>query len=398
MIKCKYSDIASKTGWHRQTCLGVVDHRQRGITLLLTLMVLVILAVVIVQFQADAALQIRSGSYRLERQQCRYAAESAIIVAARLIEQELKGPVSTLDEGLPEEETTARNLPDPNLDDETYDYDFEENQLTDKPHFVMLLQNMDIGGADVNIEVYDENAKWPLFWLVRSPYDSRTTNTQSRNAFYKYAAGMDVRSADASRLSQLVNTLGDSLNLPPAPVIITKSSRSQSLSRRGRRIEYVERIAQEETLQKVMGAFATRWRDYLRENPDLEPVREPLKDMPGTFSDYISMWGANYINLNTASAEVLETAFEPLGLTKRQVQAIVEYRRQTPFTNTGQLTNVPGISPTLSNNMRDLCVIKSRTFSVHVEARYGRARYRLMGGLYADHRNRLQKSAVFSGD
>ena len=368
----------------------------RGITLLLTLMVLVILAVVIVQFQADTALQIRAQSYRLERQQCRYAAESGIIVAARMIEQYLARPLSTVSPTPTDQNPSAPASSDPNSLDDYPEY--PQTQPTEKPAFIMMQNQVTIGPASVDIEVHDEDAKWPLFWLLRSPYDPRNTANKITNAFVAYARYMDVGSADATSVVNLVQLLGNVLNLPSAPVYIQESPRSGSLSRRGRRIEYTQRVAQDQARQKVMGAFALRWRDNLRHDPEAQIVRQPLKTMPGAFGDYFSIWGANYINLNTASAELLETAFMPLGLTKRQVQEIVKFRRETPFTNTGQLTGIRGISPQLSDNIGSLCTVRSQTFSVYVQASFGRARYRLAGGLYVDHRNRLQKAAVFSGD
>ena len=56
-----------------------------GMALLLTLMILVVITAVLVQYQVEATLFIRSSSYRLESQQCRYAAESGLVISHGII-------------------------------------------------------------------------------------------------------------------------------------------------------------------------------------------------------------------------------------------------------------------------------------------------------------------------
>jgi hypothetical protein len=87
-----------------------------------------------------------------------------------------------------------------------------------------------------------------------------------------------------------------------------------------------------------------------------------------------------------------------VGLTQQQAKAIVAHREQKPYTNTGELQLVKGLGIGLSNTIRSLCAVKSNTYSIHVDARFGRIRSRLLGGVYFDFGDKMLLAAVFSGD
>ena len=110
------------------------------------------------------------------------------------------------------------------------------------------------------------------------------------------------------------------------------------------------------------------------------------------------MWGTFEININTASEDLIYFTFQSVGLTQQQAKAIVARREQRPYTNTGELQLVKGLGIGLSNTIRGLCAVKSNTYSIHVDARFGRIRSRLLGGVYFDFGDKMQLAAVFPGD
>lgn len=381
---------------------------RRGITLLITLMVLVVLASVIVVFQSDAAVQIRSSQHRLDRQQCRYAAESGFVIGAELVRQYLREPLAVVpaeapaeaempEEGLEEGLTDPNQLPEPNsFSEEAFILpELEEEKL---PSFVLMRRKIKVAEAEVEIEIHDENAKWPMFWMLSSPFDTDKAYANSEKAFLDFSSKLDVGNSDAKVIGRRARELSRNLKVPSAPLQISKKARAQNISRRGRRVNYADKIKAFKDRYAIMGSFASIWHNNRKDDEDLEFLEEPLPEMPGKVRDYLSMWGTNKINLNTASDELLEAAFKGFGLNAKQVESIIEYRTEQPFRNTGNLNDVGGMSIETINNVRGLCVVRSDTFSVYVKARVGRIEYRLVGGVYSDFDFKLQKSAVFSGD
>jgi competence protein ComEA len=61
------------------------------------------------------------------------------------------------------------------------------------------------------------------------------------------------------------------------------------------------------------------------------------------------------VNLNTASAELLETL---PGIGPKLAQHIIEYRSQHPFERISQLMQVEGIGPTIYERLKDLVTVE----------------------------------------
>jgi hypothetical protein len=372
-------------------------NRKRGVTLLITLIVLVILAIIIVQFQTEAMIHVRSNQFRFDRLQCRYAAESGIIVAAQMIKQAHRQPHSlqppvepTLEEASLEDPNLLGDIELPPLEDIE-----SQEQL---PSFVMMKKTIEIGPVQVELEIHDENAKWPLYWLVRSPFESSGT-AKAEQSFRNYTRKLGVTAQTSQNVIKQSQELAQPLNLPRPPVIIQKSvSQGGRLTRQTGRLKYAERVRERLERNKHMAIFAAQWYQQLEDDPKFELFRQKLEDRPGDFADYLSMWGAFEINVNTASEDLIYFTFQSVGLTEQQAKAIVARREQKPYTNTGELQLVKGLGIGLSNTIRGLCAVKSNTYSIHVDARFGRIRSRLLGGVYFDFGDKMQLAAVFPGD
>ncbi|MFH1708295.1 MAG: type II secretion system protein GspK [Planctomycetota bacterium] len=107
--------------------------------------------------------------------------------------------------------------------------------------------------------------------------------------------------------------------------------------------------------------------------------RELLRPAPGPdgtarpgLLDLLSLYGQGRINVNTAHAEVLyallaNPAFEPA------VAAIIEQRRETPFTSLQEVFLVAGAAPGMFGNLEKQLVFKSTVFIATLTAREGTA-------------------------
>ncbi len=370
--------------------------RERGVTLLITLIVLVILAIILVQFQTEATIHVRSNEFRFDRLQCRYAAESGIIVAAQMIKQARRQPDTLQSPTEPTMEDAS--LEDPNLLGDIDLPPLEDTEYQEPlPSFVVMKKTIEIGPVQVDLEIHDENAKWPLYWLVRSPFESSGT-TKAEQSFRNYSRKLGISSLTSRNVIKQTQGLAQPLNLPKPPVIIQKSGSKNRLTRRTARVKFADRVRERLERNKHMAVFAAQWYQHLKDDPQFETFHQELEDRPGDFADYLSMWGTFMINVNTASEELIYYTFQNVGLTEQQAKAIVARREQKPYTNTGELQLVKGLGIALSNTIRGLCEVKSNTYSIHVDARFGRIRSRLLGGVYFDYGDQMQLAAVFSGD
>ena len=391
---------------NRQVSKDGVCRRRRevGVALLLTLITLTILAVVVVQFQADAALEVRASRYRLERQQCRYAAESAIIVGQMMLQQYLSHPRQPVIEAEPSVEPSVEPnmLTDPNgvLDPNVWEEVLEEKAF-ETPPFLLMTHEVTIGGVRVTMEFHDENAKWPMMWLLRSPFDTGNWTAYAQRSFAEYGAWVGASGPEVEATAKLARDVGEPLDLPEAPVGIQVKGTGKIRARK-QRTEYTEQVKLAALRRHLMDVFAARWQEQVLTDPEQAYLRRPLEDRAGSLNDYYSIWSTNVLNLNTAPAALLEAAFQQVGLTGEKLAALESYRKRTPLKNIGELALVPGVGTEVSKYITPLCVVRSRDFSIRVDARLGRARYRLQGGLYKDETvrtsERLNRVAVVSGD
>ena len=388
--------------------------KNRGMTLLLTLMVLMILAIITVQFQSDAAVHLRASSNRFERMQCRYAAESGIVIGTVMVREKLREVRQRIQEAAARE---AAGITEPNETElpDTDDPEPNEFDRTDGlPSYIFDQLQMELADVDLDIEIHDENAKWPLIWILRPPLAGSRGRNLARQSLERFAELLETENIDTAAIDILARKIGDRLNLPPAeaqfrPVTQStapdKAPATTGRSRRYRRSR-ARRTSRRSSRQKrrdarkrqtLMPIFADKWIERIAHDSDVGDVREPLPTMPGALTDYLGYWGTCQININTASAELLESAFASQNLSTEMAQAIVDYRTTHPYTSTSQLSDVEGITDEFERKIQPLCVTEGKYYSVHGIARRGRTQFRLIGGVYVSGGRVHSMGAVLGG-
>jgi len=376
--------------------------RKKGMALLLTLMVLVVLATIIVQFQVDAALYERSTSYRLEKEQCRYAAESGLVIATHFITETLRkykgrfpsdltlSPGSSIWSTIPSDP----NQPLPLQDSSPQRTDSE----SDVPSFVLMRDNIQIGMTDVEVEIQDENAKWPVLWHMprNSPFSVSLDQAQVQKGYNEFARLSEVDPADARTALRMFYEMGSQFRLPPAEFIVNLTANSRT-SRRiiYRHIGYTKKREEAIERRNQMKLFGRDFRDRLLNDIDFETLNQKLTGKSASFSDYFGIWGHNRINLNTASPEILKSAFLPLGLSAQKARLIIEYRKKKPFNHTNDLSQIKALGFNLIARIRPLSVVGPDTFTAKITARIGRTKYQIFGSFYQD-QGRLVQLAIIA--
>ncbi|MHA1565363.1 MAG: helix-hairpin-helix domain-containing protein [Alphaproteobacteria bacterium] len=390
--------MAAKTRKHRP-----------GMTLLLTLMVLMILSIIIVQFQSDAALHLRASSNRLERQQCRYAAESGIVIGAVMVREALREAREKQHEAVPGMEGLIEDLPEP-CEVIPEPNEFADDGVIGQPSYVFKQTDMELEEVDLEIEVHDENAKWPIIWVLRTPFAGARGKTQVERSLRIFGEALQTESPDVQSVADLSHKIGDPLQLPESEVQVEiagkapkdekktdrRTGRRRQSRSRSRRLGYRRRLANARKRRALMPVFAEGWTNEVLHNPKYADLREPLPSAPGSFADHLGLWGTARININAASAELLASAFGPVGVTEEIARAMVDYREVQPFISPSQLTEIAGIDDKLRRAMQPLCVTEGRFFTIHVRARRGRTESRLVGGVYVS-KGRVISTGVISG-
>jgi len=357
--------------------------RAGGYTLLLTLLTLVILASVVGHFISENTLHLRASSHRLERTQTRYAAESGIILGSQILTDVLR---------------LSATSPQPTQPPVDPNSDLPMDDMSE-PSFVLQSRTMRIGDVDVTIEIHDENAKWPMLWLVRSPLgDSRRAQALAEQSLERLAQLLDADSDALAEPIDLARDILKGMELPPTEKVVQLPGRSSQARTRRRHVGYKRKLAEKQETHQTMTLFAGQWSRQMRELPDSRSLRTPPPGRSHSFVDYLGVWGNSYLNINTVSAEVLQSALQDYGMTMRNALDIVQGRAKEPLKSIRDVTKLVKVDEALATAIYSLCDVRSNVFSLHVNARLGRTSYELVGGLFKTSRGEIKRSAVFPGE
>ncbi len=125
--------------------------------------------------------------------------------------------------------------------------------------------------------------------------------------------------------------------------------------------------------------YATLKPPYQAKGAPLDTVEE-LRLVKGfdaavfeTLRPFVTVYGGNVgsmvvaapININTASKEVIASLADDM--TDSLAQAIIDYRRTTPFTATGELANVPGMAK-IAQSIQTNISVRGLVYRIHAEA------------------------------
>lgn len=400
--------------------------KKNGFALLLTLMILVLLAGLIVEFQADTAIHVRASNYRADHLQCQYAAESALIIASQLTRDMLESKTPRTAKVPTPQDPDDPNLAEPddleNLDDLTDPNDAADPNDLDEPNemgniatlapFILVQKTVQIGTAVVDIEIHDENAKYPLYWLLHSPFEKEIAPVE--DSIGRLGELLDAEPDETDNAINLAMDIDKRVEVLE-PMIYLAKQRSPKNKNGEVRMLWRPRRARiknsppkstppvsSEDLQKqhyqAMGAFVQQWHNETA-NTKSEFPETDLTMRPENFTDYLGYWGHTKINVNTAPPEVMEAAFLPLGITQTAIQAIVEHRQQNPIDRRLNLYDISDeIDRDISRAVQVLAIPTSDTFSIHINARLGRANYNILTGTYRTYKGAFVNYAFFQGD
>jgi len=199
---------------------------------------------------------------------------------------------------------------------------------------------LEIGSAKVTIEIHDENAKYPIGWMLT---DDNRLEREVLAGFETFCEWMDVNEV---RIYEIEDQLAELKNIRPFSVefkevtkrktIRTSSGSSSRRGRTGRRrptrtryttvkVSAAQQVAEQAAdFSKLLHCSLIDTDTLARPTIVTETRREsPLK--------YLAMWGSIKVNINTAPRHVLEAAFAFGGDAVEIAQEIIMRRRIKPF-------------------------------------------------------------------
>lgn len=254
--------------------------------------------------------------------------------------------------------------------------------------------HLEMGPCKVTITIEDENAKMPLSWLVTSSEDA---NKRAENALKTFCEWM---SWDSAQLQELESDIQDGMEkiyekkmfrLNPSPILLkttttrtvtapvsTSAARTTSRARRTATTRTVRQVTTKERpavahttdFAKLFHSSLLNHEILARPLPDTgERIESPLK--------YLSLWGAQRVNINTAPRNVLEAAFS-LAIDSFDLpeftQKVIEKRKEKPLASLDELAELGGLDTETMNNLKNYLTTSSTFFKIRVTSQSGNAR------------------------
>ena len=205
---------------------------------------------------------------------------------------------------------------------------------------------IDIGSAQVTIQIEDENAKYPIVWALQNDPEIQREVKAGIQIFFSEWMDMDY-----SQVQDLQQQLDDISAIKPYNIKITaeKVPGASASSAKKPTSAYRSRVRRRSsrTVKKAAQRTPTQT-DHVSDFAKLlhsSIIDAEMLTRPTIESDtreeypmkYIGMWGSQRVNINSAPRHVLEAAFAYGGNEVPIAQQIIEIRKIKPIASIDQL-------------------------------------------------------------
>ena len=392
---------------------------RRGVVLLLTLVLLVVLATLGYTLSSRVAAQRHRNQYIIDYTAARYACDSAVRYALATLEEIDPQLVSRPNEpdfsdlfalddikyhellaewnmgpsfagsskGKTPSETTE--LDDANDSGpgggRTAGFSDLDSMPIRGPYgapwpFVTQPVKFEIGSATVRIEIEDENAKYPLGWALLDDIKIKREVDAGFVTFCELAR-LDSGQIDAltEQLAEVGKINAFRVDFKPmtkmvkVPVNTTTTSKSRT-TRTPQLKTYRKPISASQQYSEQTVHFAKLFHSSLIDTEALARptiVTESRKESP---LKYIGMWGSRKVNINTAPRHVLEAAFIFGGNEVEIAEGIIQLRRENVFGTIDELKDGLFRFSDSIDKCAEFITTTSRFFTIRITAVSGSAK------------------------
>lgn len=234
-----------------------------------------------------------------------------------------------------------------------------------------------IGDVEVVISIEDENARYPLGWVI---LDDEDFEREAQASFQVFCEWMDMPRQDIESIRAEMSRAGElkvfPKNFSQMQRTVTTYQRQRTAQLRGREQVVRRESTRRQTVPATvhMADFSRIFHSALLDNEVLARPLSKSQSRNDSALTYISRWGSNQVNVNTAPRHVLEAVFTFGGNASGLAEAVIEHRRVEPFEDFEHLrTTLLHFSNSL-DRCEELLVFESDFFSIKVEAFSGGAR------------------------
>jgi DNA uptake protein ComE-like DNA-binding protein len=264
--------------------------------------------------------------------------------------------------------------------------------------YVTKPAEIEFGDASLTIEIMDENAKLPLIWGAS---DGEKLKSESEAAIRTFCEWMKMEPNEITPLMAELKQIKDvkPFNASPKPVTAdgntpkdsgsaaSADSNSSQSTRRATRTRQRGRTRQQVVVQQGRSDIGNTL-DYAKilHSPmiDLESLAKPVnKDENRSESalKYVSLWGTQKVNINTAPRQVLESAFTFGGDSVEISKQIIEMRQKQPFKDVNDLAKKLYNYNTSIDKTKPYITTQSDCFMIRVKATSGVAQVCATAGI-----------------
>lgn len=352
--------------------LNYCNRRNRsGVVLLVTLVLLVMLSTLGYTLSSRVAARRHRDQYIIDYQAARYGCDSAVRYALAMLQDMNTPPLIArpnepdfsdlfckddqqyeqylTDWAAVEGFDSNRVAVDANDADNVNDvnslaYNNSPNSLTVRgpygPAWPLILEpvEFEVGSAAVTVQIEDENAKYPLGWMLLEDEDEdEEVQREALAGLETFCEWVDVNVAQIDSLRKQLEDIGEiktfKLDFKP---IEEKEEVKIPARRHGRRDR---RVVRRRIRQKIIPAsvhyadFAKLFHSSLIDTEALARPTIVSDTRKESALKYMGLWASNKVNINTAPRHVLEAAFAFGGDAAEIAQGIIRRRRIEPFTD-----------------------------------------------------------------
>ncbi|MGD0786056.1 MAG: type II secretion system protein GspK [Sedimentisphaerales bacterium] len=265
--------------------------------------------------------------------------------------------------------------------------------------YVVKPAEIEFGDASLTIEIMDENAKLPLIWGASDDEKFKSTSEAVIRTFCEW---MKMEPNDITplmkELKQIKEVKPFNTSLKPVTTDIasgnaqtdSNSAAASADSSKQSTTRTTTRIRQRGRTRQVLESRSeiAHTMDYAKilHSPmiNLESLAKPVnKDENRSESalKYVSLWGTQKVNINTAPRQVLESAFTFGGDSVEISKQIIEMRQKEPFKDVNDLAKKLYSYNTSIDKTKPYITAQSDCFMIRVKATSGVAQVCATAGI-----------------
>ncbi len=255
---------------------------------------------------------------------------------------------------------------------------------------------LEIGSAKVTVEIEDENAKYPLGWVLIQDEKLQAQADVGFTTFCEWM-GYQAREIDALRQGlvainkirpfkvEFVTTTAPTTSTTAAS-LRSRVSRSRSTKTATRRSPAQRAVPVAEQIQQQNAIFSRLFHSSLVDTDLLARPSIASDSREESAMKYLGLWATRTVNINTAPRQVLEAAltFGSIADAPKIAEIIIQERQQKPFSDIEELKKVAFRYSDAVEKCRNFITTTSTVVSVRVTAVSGVARAVAVAGVSKD--------------